>query len=463
MGARPSFAGDRCAAAHRCDGAQPAGPETVRRPIAGIGPARRGSVRSDSAPIPRRHRESRTRPHSRPTTSSEATMAGPVPLVPLGRPRWPPPPGSSSTGVRHPLRVARAGLQLTGELAAVARGTSTRAPDKGDRRFADPAFAEQPALPPAGPGLPGRHRRGRRHRGPPRARPQERGAGPVRGRPGGRRPRPHQPAHRQPRRPAQGEGHPGEEPAGRGPQPGRRRAPQRGHADDRRPPALRRRRDRRRRHPGAVVFRDEVRELIQYQPATPTVWSRPVVFIPPEISRHYILDLVPRPQPGRAPRQPGPPGVRDQLAQPDRGRAGLEPRHLRRRPLEAAIAAACRITGSPDVHLVGACAGGITAAALAGHLAATGERRDQRPDPARHRPRHVGRDDGVAVPVGVVGGDGRAGLEAQGDPARAGSSAGCSPGCGPTTWCGTTGSTTTCWATTRRPSTCWPGTPTCPT
>ncbi len=38
-----------------------------------------------------------------------------------------------------------------------------------------------------------------------------------------------------------------------------------------------------------------------------------------------------------------------------------------------AVKAASAITGSPDVHLVGACAGGITAVALAGHLAATGE------------------------------------------------------------------------------------------
>jgi polyhydroxyalkanoate synthase len=35
----------------------------------------------------------------------------------------------------------------------------------------------------------------------------------------------------------------------------------------------------------------------------------------------------------------------------------------------------CAITGSPDVHLVGACAGGVTASALAGYLAATGDRR----------------------------------------------------------------------------------------
>ena len=45
--------------------------------------------------------------------------------------------------------------------------------------------------------------------------------------------------------------------------------------------------------PGAVVLRTEIFELIQYKPSTPTVGTVPVVFIPPEISRHYILDLSP--------------------------------------------------------------------------------------------------------------------------------------------------------------------------
>ena len=37
--------------------------------------------------------------------------------------------------------------------------------------------------------------------------------------------------------------------------------------------------------PGAVVYRDEVCEVLQYQPTTPTVRSRPVIMIPPSASR----------------------------------------------------------------------------------------------------------------------------------------------------------------------------------
>jgi polyhydroxyalkanoate synthase len=45
--------------------------------------------------------------------------------------------------------------------------------------------------------------------------------------------------------------------------------------------------------PGAVIFENDFMQLLQYRPASETVFERPLVMVPPCINKYYILDLQP--------------------------------------------------------------------------------------------------------------------------------------------------------------------------
>jgi poly[(R)-3-hydroxyalkanoate] polymerase subunit PhaC len=308
-----------------------------------------------------------------PAEDTKPTMTGAVPLVPLGRPQVAAAARLAAAGARHPIQVAGAGLRLAGELVSAAAGTPKWTPEAGDRRFADPAWAENPLYRRVLQGYLGASavaddtvgRLGLDPKSEDRSRfvvdqvvDALAPTNSLLGNPAALRTA----VKTKGASLAKGARALAEDVLTNGGMP---------QTVDRRPFRLG---ETIGMSPGAVVLRTEVLEVIQYKPVTPTVGSVPIVFIPPEISRHYILDL----SPNRS-------LVEFIVAQGHQvfmiSWRNPTPEH-RDWNLDTYVAAcleavttAAVISGSPDVHLVGACAGGITAAALAGHLAATGERR----------------------------------------------------------------------------------------
>ena len=126
--------------------------------------------------------------------------------------------------------------------------------------------------------------------------------------------------------------------------------------------------------PGSVVFRNELIELIQYAPTTPTVHARPLVIVPPCINKYYILDLRPENS-----------FVRHAVAQghtvfmvswrnipPELGRLTWDD-YLEKGVLKA-LAVAQDVAGSRTVNALGFCVGGTLLACALAVLAARGDR-----------------------------------------------------------------------------------------
>jgi polyhydroxyalkanoate synthase len=126
--------------------------------------------------------------------------------------------------------------------------------------------------------------------------------------------------------------------------------------------------------PGAVVYRDEVLELIQYRPSTATVYERPVVIIPPQINKFYVLDIAP----GRSFTEhavaSGIPYFTISWRNPTAAQRdwGLD---VYVQACLDAIDVAAEICGSDAVNVMGLCAGGVTMSMLLGYLAAAGDDR----------------------------------------------------------------------------------------
>jgi polyhydroxyalkanoate synthase len=123
--------------------------------------------------------------------------------------------------------------------------------------------------------------------------------------------------------------------------------------------------------PGAVVVRTPVFELIQYRPQTPTVRTMPVLVVPPTINKYYILDLAPGRSLVEYLVEQGMQVFVVSWRNPD-ARHSTWGFDTYVQSILSALDAVEDICGVDSTHLVAACSGGILASMAAAHLAATG-------------------------------------------------------------------------------------------
>jgi polyhydroxyalkanoate synthase len=114
--------------------------------------------------------------------------------------------------------------------------------------------------------------------------------------------------------------------------------------------------------PGAVIFRNELLELIQYQPTTSDVWKRPLVITPPQINKYYALDLSPDKSMVRFLLDSGIQVFCVSWRNPtaDHRDWGLDNYVV---ALDEAVDVAREVTDSDDISMMGSCSGGITSTA----------------------------------------------------------------------------------------------------
>jgi polyhydroxyalkanoate synthase len=126
--------------------------------------------------------------------------------------------------------------------------------------------------------------------------------------------------------------------------------------------------------PGSVVFRNELIELIQYAPTTPTVRQRPLVITPPQINKYYATDLSPDKSMVRFLLDGGIQTFAVSWRNPtvEHRDWGLDTYVA---ALDKAVDAVRDITRTDDISMMGSCSGGITSVA---YLAVYGAAKEQK-------------------------------------------------------------------------------------
>mgnify|MGYP001806169075 FL=1 len=124
--------------------------------------------------------------------------------------------------------------------------------------------------------------------------------------------------------------------------------------------------------PGAVVFKNDLMELIQYAPTTDKVYRRPLLFVPPLVNKYYLFDLTPKASYLKWLVDQGHTVFVISWANPDESHADTGMDAYVKDGVIASLDAVEAATGEADADLVSYCLGGTLSAMTLAYLAQTG-------------------------------------------------------------------------------------------
>ena len=125
---------------------------------------------------------------------------------------------------------------------------------------------------------------------------------------------------------------------------------------------------------GAVVFENEVMQLLQYRPLTPKVHKRPLLMVPPCINKFYILDLQPDNSLIRYAVSQGHTVFVVSWVNPDESHSGTTWDDYIESGAIAAIETAQAISGEKQINMLGFCVGGTILSTALAVMAARGKK-----------------------------------------------------------------------------------------
>jgi polyhydroxyalkanoate synthase len=125
--------------------------------------------------------------------------------------------------------------------------------------------------------------------------------------------------------------------------------------------------------PGAVVYQNALMQLIQYTPTTEEVYRRPILYVPPLVNKYYLLDLQPKSSLIRWLVEQGHTVFVVSWINPGHDLADMDmPDYIKLGPV-AALDAIEQATGERIVDMFGFCMGGTLVAMALAYLTGKGE------------------------------------------------------------------------------------------